>query len=548
MGKVMFWQPFIELAHLFMPVSRNVKQAPWIASGALSANYSFTSNFDILLTGFIGNDGIGFSTKDEIDENGMSGTSTLDHFFNNTNGFVNSVFNIFPSKNILIKASVGTGWTKTDINIDMDDSLTLNAGSVRINEKEYHHKTDSTTHIQARADIDWAIGSEFIFAAGIHELYSKWSFDQSDREPILQPVVSALYNSTYKNLNTLVTTNGFGTSAYSLLEYRPADKIIGGEAGLRVDHAYFLGNDFSVQTLPVLNPRFNIDITVLKNKYAFKRLTLTVGTGLFSSIDTNLHYLEKRNNVEDFDMKPSRSVTNVIGSAIEFSNDISLNIEAYYKYLFDRSYTTMTVNSDGTAQRNFNFDGDGNVWGIDVMLQKVKGGYFEGWLAYSFNFARYRNPHGTAYNDWYYPEFHRFHNINLVATIKPLRTFHIITRFGFASGKPETQKDNIRKVNVITEKNDHITEYIRGEYYSDTLRSSFAMPFDIKFSWYKFDAQDRVKREIYFSIENILSLLLPATKTTIVNRYTGIEEEAGGMAVMTGLAIPLPSFGIKWHF
>jgi hypothetical protein len=49
-------------------------------------------------------------------------------------------------------------------------------------------------------------------------------------------------------------------------------------------------------------------------------------------------------------------------------------------------------------------------------------------------------------------------------------------------------------------------------------------------------------------VENILSLFLPSTKTTTINRYTGIEEESGGMAVMTQLAIPLPSFGIKWHF
>ncbi|GHU63287.1 hypothetical protein FACS189445_6530 [Spirochaetia bacterium] len=44
MGKATWWQPFIELAHLFMPISRNVKQAPWIISGAVSANYRFTPN------------------------------------------------------------------------------------------------------------------------------------------------------------------------------------------------------------------------------------------------------------------------------------------------------------------------------------------------------------------------------------------------------------------------------------------------------------------------------------------------------------------------
>ncbi|GHV21356.1 hypothetical protein FACS189494_06620 [Spirochaetia bacterium] len=543
MARAMFWQPFIELAHLFMPVSRSVKQAPYIYSGALSANYNFTQNIEVLLTGFIGYDGIGFDYKNDVDKDGATGTSALSHYFSNLNGFFNTLANITPTKNLLIKASVGAGWTKNDLNIEAKDDLTIN--SVRIDEEEYHHQSDNTAHVQARADLDWDIGRGFLFAAGVHEMYSRWSLDQNNRVPNL---------GAYTDSSIFVQTHGFGTSAYSLVEYKSENKIVGAELGLRLDHTYFLGDNFDIQTYPVVSPRFNIDLKVFDGsrkagesqaKGIFESLTLTLGTGLFSSVDSTLHHIEKKHNVQSYQMKPARSSTTVIGAVIEFPYDLSFNIEGYYKYLFDRSYVTTERNSaSGILEKTFNFDGEGHIWGIDLMLQKTKGKYFEGWISYSFNFARYRDPNNSVtYNDWYYPLFHRFNNLNFVGIIKPLKTFHITTRFGFASGKPDTNKDPIRFVTI-----NGIKQYTRDEHYSDTERTSFSMPLDIKFSWYKFDAQDRLKWELYVSVENILVMMLPSTKTSIVNRYTGTEEDAGGMAVMTQLAIPLPSIGAKWHF
>ena len=90
------------------------------------------------------------------------------------------------------------------------------------------------------------------------------------------------------------------------------------------------------------------------------------------------------------------------------------------------------------------YDGVGNIWGIDLMLQKLQSRFWDGWLAYSFSWARYRDPSsgranmgisgGTQGDDWYFPGFHRFHNLNLVFNIRPAPQFNIYTRFGFASG------------------------------------------------------------------------------------------------------------------
>ncbi|GHT97109.1 hypothetical protein FACS1894142_0850 [Spirochaetia bacterium] len=569
MGKVTWWQPFIELAHLFMPISRNVKQAPWIASGAVSADYRFTPNLEWTLNGFISGDGIGFSYITDVDEDAMKGTSSMSHFFDHELGFLNTGLTVNPLNTMVLRTSLGAGFNQTNVHIDMKDSLSVRASpgiaAYDIDQDESHQRTDRTVHFQGRADFDWDLGRGFLVAAGAHEQVSRWSFNQHDYEPFItrQPV-NGVYISRPLDFTAELKNNGYASSAYTLLEYGSPNQVFGAELGLRGDHIYLEGEDFSVQTRPVLNPRLNLDFGILKNQGPLDSLNLTLGTGLFSSVDETLHYLEKQHGVADFAMKPTRSWTSLAGTSLDFSHGplglqgFLLSVEGYYKYVFDRTYTSMKITPAG-ASLAYNFDGEGQIWGIDLLLQKTGGRYWDGWLSYSFNHARYRDPLAavsertiigseTVGTDWYYPAFHRFHTLNLVLNIKPLPQFHIATRLGFTSGKPKKELGPIEPVTVQRENGDIIEQFIRTETYSDSGRTAFSMPLDIKFSWYRFDPTGRVRTEIYFSVENILSPLLPSAKTTIVNPYTGIEETAGGMAVMTQLAMPLPSFGIKWSY
>ncbi|MDR3171868.1 MAG: TonB-dependent receptor plug domain-containing protein [Treponema sp.] len=581
MGKVSYWQPFIEAAHLFMPISRNVKQAPWITSGGLSANYRFTPNLEWTLSGFIGNDGIGFAHKNQLEEVAISGTSSLSHFFDNTIGFLITGLQMHPLNTMVVKTSLGAGFTQTNVNIDMKDTLSIRytqdfldiygdslmdpstgepKTSYQIDQDAYHHETKRTIHYQGGADLDWELGKGFLIAAGVQELYSQWGFNQHDYEPYDN---GQLVNSPENPLMALdftadVHNDAFSSAAYTLLEYASANRVFGTELGVRLDHSYLIGDDFSIQTIPVLNPRLNLDWRILQNRGPLEALNLTLGTGLFSSIDESLHYLEKRHGVADFDLKPTRSWTSLAGTSLEFFPGLRLNIEGYFKYVFDRTYTSLDVQAQG-ADLVYRFDGEGRIWGIDVLLQKTESRYWDGWISYSFTHARYRDPQGVVSNKtiignevvgtgWYYPAFHRFHTVNLVVTIKPLRQFHIAARLGFTSGKPKKEQGPITSTLVQTEDGQLIEQFMRTETYSDRERTTFSLPLDLKFSWYRFDPKGRVRSEIYFSVENILALFLPSIKSTVVNRYTGAEEEAGGMAVMTQLAMPLPSFGIKWSY
>ncbi|MDR2743221.1 MAG: hypothetical protein LBB98_13870, partial [Treponema sp.] len=363
----------------------------------------------------------------------------------------------------------------------------------------------------------------------------------------------------------------FTTSGYGLVEYASPNQKFGAELGLRVDHLYFLGRDFSVRTRPALNPRLNLDFGVLKNRGIVDSLTLTAGTGFFSSMNEIVSFIEKSSGIDDYDMKMNRSWTSLIGTKIDFEQGYSFSIEGYYKRVFDRAYITADTSSSNTIVPAFAFDGIGNVWGFDLQLQKFESRYWDGWISYSFNWAKYMDPQtsdqglnmgSTESMDgrWYYPSFHRFHNFNLVLNIKPLRRLNIAVRFGFASGRitPKTGDElysyPVQEVNenygpiVENGKPVIIQKYRRDSWYDENERSAWSFPLDVKFSFFLFDHNGRVRTEIYIGVENLLAPIFAAQEgSTTFNEYTG-KVDTGGNSASYGLPIPMVSFGFKWSY
>jgi hypothetical protein len=347
-----------------------------------------------------------------------------------------------------------------------------------------------------------------------------------------------------------VQNRGFSSSAYTLLEYTNPRWDFGAELGLRLDHFYFIGDDtlaggnFSIQTMPVPNPRLNLDFGILKDRGALESLGITLGTGLFSSMNEVVSAIDLSAGIDDFALKPNRSWTSIVGLKIDFARKLSFNIEAYYKYVFDRAYRTSTVYlgnpekpwEDRKEEINYFFNGQGRIFGFDFLLQKLESRFWDGWLSYSFTWARYRDPDTVpgavpegvdekAYpktgNNWYFPSFHRYHNINLVLNFKPRQSFHIATRFGFATGTPE-QEDNNKRI-------------------------GFSWPVDVKFSFFRFNPRGKTGAELYLAVENLQSLVYDAIWIARVNGYTG-EEEPSEYKPVYDLPVPMVSFGFKWRY
>ena len=633
MGKLTYWDPFILMLQGISKVANNenldrinyITTSPYIRSGAIAANYWVTPNLEWQLNSFFGSDGVGANVKNKYDNEDTWGTMNIDADYNNYQGFLISGITASPSPSLAIKATGGLGfmrtitedWASNNItaryNQDFLDSLApypiLGTGALTTNSTYTAPDLDVAAvlehnifNAQLRSDIDWELGKGFITAFGVQELYSMWSQRQNIDLFLEMPIEYLTGNPFFifmlppkyinsKDLQDILTSSslpdnleiilpynhnsnifnqGFTTSAYGLFEYLNPDRGFGAELGLRIDHLYLIGRNFSAQTLPAFNPRFNIDVNILKNVNSIESLDFTAGTGLFSSINKFVSFMGV-NNDKKFNIKFDRSWTSIIGLSLDIEQGYSFNIEGYYKRVFNRSYITADTETSSIIDPTFNFDGIGNVWGFDLQLQKLESRFWDGWISYTFTWAKYLDPSGggsgvnnasldSVGEEWYYPSYHRFHNANIVLNFKPLQWFNIALRFGLASGQIRNVVDNkIYSYPVLTV-DDNGNVAVLQKYRRDSKkdkngkimqeRAAWSLPLDLKFSFFLFDRKGRVGTEIYLAAENLMSLVYKPKGSTRFNTYTGKEdaEPSSGTSGLFELPFPMVSFGFKWRY
>jgi hypothetical protein len=598
MGKLTYWDPFIWLAKQFIDEARYVRKAPYIRSAAFSADYRFFYNLEWTLNGFFGSDGIGVSYENTVREERLESESDISFDWDNRLGFFITGLTFNPINSMVLKASAGAGfhqsladgWILNDVKVGYspefierwDSVLDGNKDGLIFGRDSYHlenqrqtiYSDETTLTVQGRVDFDWDLGRGFLFAAGVQEIYSQWLitnrlriFREEQRSNLMinGELIPLGFINFPAYLNMEIRNRGYLSSAYTLLEYTSPGQRFGAELGLRGDHAYFTGisQDYSLQTLPAVNPRLNLDFGLLKNRGILESLNATLGTGLFSSINETTSLIKTASlngdsgGIKNSGIKPSRSWTSVLGLKLDFTGGYSFNIEGYYKYIFDRSYTT-TEYEPGTSFLCSQFDGEGRSWGFDLMLQKLESRYWDGWLSYSFNHARYRDSHapkGDSVSGWYYPSFHRFFYLNLVLNIKPVKRFNIAARFGLASGRPVNKAEQaiLSYPVVIADEEGNptglvIEKWKRDSSYSEKERTPWSIPLDLKFSFFTFDLRGKVRQEIYLGAENLLALVYtPKSSNTSFNSYTGRVDQ-GSSTASYEIPFPMVSFGFKWSY
>ena len=608
MGRVTYYDPFIALAKELAKVIdseelqavNSIRVAPYIRSGTITGNYRFLDDLEMQATGFWGMDGVGVTF-----ENGPSGTGELTSssrtIFDWTNyqGFFNAALYWNPRNNMLLKFSAGVGYEEAVIEGDVQSSVRKKTFSDEFAKKypdlsgynpapyevnELITEVDTLFNAQGRIDYDWELGKGVLLAAGIQEMFSNFSMEgkqqgmytlrfsnlpQNEQDMLRKlffeiPSSSSFWDdlviSTPVRYSPSAGNSLFTTSAYSLVEFNTPGNRFSTEIGLRVDHYFLSGKDFSLQTKPVANPRLNIDFNVFRNRWIFESLDLSAGTGLFSAVNDNVFMAEKRHSVSE--MKPNRSWTSVLGTKLEFPHGLVFNIEGYYKYIFDRMYIPVSFSLAGEPDIRPQFDGEGRVWGIDLMLQKLQSRHWDGWLSYSYSWAQYRDPSsesadmgisgGTRGNDWYFPQFHRFHNLNLVLNVRPAGFFNIYARFGLSSGTQLARRigEGPESYPVFMYDPDNLSDFKFVERYlwrsvrDENNRTTPTLSMDTKFSFFGKSKTGKARHELYFAVENVLSLLYRPQGNTRFNSYTGeIDTDADSAAY--GIPIPIPSFGFK---
>jgi len=627
MGKVTYWDTLVLAAQGLSKVVEDenldmmnfITTSPFIRSAALAANYRITANTDWRLNMFFGSDGIGADFKTDYSrftDGDITGIMEMKADYGNYQGFLITGLTSSPTTKIALKFTGGVGFIHTITEDYIDNRITAHYNQDFIDKYGLSMSAQDTYtapninagvelvntifNAQLRADSDFDLGNGFITAFGVQELYSQWAMKEDIslgfierslaqiyyEDPAYFAVISGLlsgYSPQFledlriikpNRFNSEVTNHGFTTSAYGLVEYASPNQRIGAELGLRVDHLYFMGRNFNIQTKPTLNPRLNIDFGIIKNYGYIDSLTATIGSGLFSSINSLICFFDPDQfdigqsiSFDDVDFKFNRSWTSVIGFKLDFLDKYSFNIEGYYKKVFDRAYLTASF-SNGKIVPAFRFDGIGEVWGYDLQLQRLESRYFDGWISYTYTWAKYHDPsfsmgisNGStdSSDDWYYPSFHRFHNCNIVLNIKPTSWFNIGIRFGFASGQPRDKvSDKIESYPVIqTDENGTpvldeagepviIQKYRRDSWYDENERGAWSLPLDIKFTFFLANKDGRSSMEIYAAAENVLAPVYRPTRNTSFNEYTGKEDTGGGMGFV--LTIPMISFGFKWRY
>jgi len=606
LGRVTFYDPLIWAAQKLsktLPVLDPVnytKKAPYIRAGIASGNYRFTDRLELAATGFWGMDGVGVSYLNSNRSDALNSDTTMDFDFTNYQGFFTTSLVWNPQTDMLFKFTAGTGYE----DVVIDGKMTYNIydknfskefkdkyplfsakNSYQYNAENMIHQSDFTFNIQGRIDYDWEVTQNLLISAGLQEMFNKYRssgdtqivndnirFNYLDitEQYALMSLFPLIPSAAWDNVritsnipyspdlqNSLYTTSG-----YVLAEYSAFDNRLNTELGIRIDHFYLRGKGFTARSSPALNPRLNIDYNIFKNHDLIKSFDISAGTGFFSSINDIVSSIEEEYNIDH--IKPNRSWTSIIGVRFEFPESLSLNIEGYYKYVFDRMYVPIGFDLEEMNIKP-NFDGTGRVFGIDVMLQKIQSRFIDGWIAYSWNWTKYRDPHGQSGTmgmsggnnggDWYFPSFHRYHYLNLVMNIKPVPKINIYVRFGIASGILLSKRvgDKPESYPVLIYNKDNPTDSYFIEKYrwpsvvDQTNRTTPSLPMDIKFSIFGGKKNGKTRYEVYIAFENVLSLIYTPQGNTSFNQYTG-QIDTGSNAARYEIPIPVPSFGFKFSY
>jgi len=606
MGRVTYYDPVIwtaqELSSIIpeLAVINYINKSPFIRSATINGNYRFTDNVVLSATVFFGMDGGGVSYLNENKTEKLDSETSIFADYVNYQTFLTSSLSWNPHNDMLLKFTVGAGFEDSDLDGKMEYKIRNKYFSDNFDprikdflqyfkhmdyEKYQYYRdmhmvqTETKYNIQGRIDYDWKLSNNILAAIGAQELFSTSRskgdqhstriilFENISDETIRNNIINFLGPFYIPGSNFLVEVpmseqpdsqnKLLTTSGYLLGEFNTDGNRFNAELGVRLDHFLLLGDGFTLQSVPVLNPRLNLDLNILRNKSIFTSIDISAGTGLFSSINDTVFNAEKKYNIDT--IKPNRSWTSVLGLKFEFPESIILNIEGYYKNIFDRMY--ILVGSGGTDNVNIEpyFNGEGTAWGIDVMLQKIQSRFWDGWLSYSYNWVKYRDPNGklggmgisggTRGDGLYFPSYHRFHNLNLILNVKPTQNFNIYLRFGFASGVLLAKRDGDgpKSYPVLVYNGDDsyfIEQYIWPSVIDENNRTTPALPMDIKFSFFGGNKNGKSRYEIYFAIENILGLLYTAQGNKSYNQYTG-EIDEGSFSATYDIPIPIPSFGFK---
>ena len=215
------------------------------------------------------------------------------------------------------------------------------------------------------------------------------------------------------------------------------------------------------------------------------------------------------------------AVQTAVGVEWDITDAISLDVEAYYKYLYD-----MVV---GDETKVYDNDGRGYIYGLEVLLRHRLTKNFFGWLAYSYSVSKRRDGEQDTYR--YFDEDVP-HNLTLVLSYAFLKTWQVGARLQVISGMPYTP---IRGSVFIADNNTYIPLYDAAN--KNSGRADTGYQLDL-----------RIDKRFVFDTW-MLSMYLDVQNVTMSDRAMGYSYNYDySEKVAISLPTIIPAFGLRADF
>jgi hypothetical protein len=405
---------------------------------------------------------------------------------------------------------------------------------------------------QLKADLDWQIAQGNLLSFGVESLLRNSTLSQSSNgwqtvyvgtTPEFLNVISDV-SSTGNNTLTSAVFGDYNFSFWS--------GLLSGEAGVRGNYTVVYNSDMTLLTRPSVDPRIRLVLTPVRNQGIFDSLSLVVGTGFFSQFPVDNPYIDTKYGISNYQVGPTLAWFNELGLDAVTKDGWKLDLDGYYKSYSNRFYAIQDSTTTPVATSTY-FDGAGYAYGVDVLIQKNTR-FWKGWLSYSYVITRLYNPavpgstdtDGDPTGTWFFPGYNIQHTISLVLTLSPSSGFSFTTQAQIASGAPLPALGPITSYETTLPDGTVVERFSRTSDYSDTLRSGWSFPVDVKASWHGYFSGSKVSWEFYLAVQDILApfYVAAADGPAPFDPWTGTYL-TGSQNASFNAGVPIPSVGIS---
>jgi hypothetical protein len=438
------------------------------------ANYQFNEKNKLFLSGYFGQDDLGFSNQFGIKWGNTTTTLRWNHIFNS-------------------KLFSNTSLIYSNYNYSISINQTTNDLSVISIIKDLALKEDLQYYAGSKNKINYGFNlTRHTFTPGRFHTSETSSYNSI----LLQDkyaLDAALYVSDeWKATNKLSFNTGLRLSSFNITG--PGNFYSYDKNGKITDTATYSPGQI-VRSYFDLQPRFAAT-------YQLNKLSSVKGS--YSRNVQNLHLLSNStgSNPTDLWIPSSNNVKPEISDQLSagyyrniYQNKYELSAEIYYKFLqnqIDYKNGAMLVANE-TVESQLVF-GKGKAYGLELYAKK-KYGTLTGWISYTLSQTeRYIN--GVNNNEWYPATQDQTHNIAVVAIWKLAKKWTIASDFVFNTGNAVTWPSGKYNVNgntvfYYTERNGYRMPAYHRLDVSATLQGKKTAKFDGSWTFSLYNAYGR---------------------------------------------------------